>query len=189
MLFHLALFGAIAGALFAVAHGPVAMRDAAGLALGVAAWAVTAALEHRVQPRKPGTTDAADTPWRVLALVMLQLTLPTAALTSRYSAPALTLGALLLACGAALRLWSLAALGRHFTWTTGLVAGHVVVRSGPYRYMKHPNYLGSVIFALGVAVAAGSTAALAPVAVLAAAAAVTARHEEGYLRTNLPGYH
>ncbi len=39
------------------------------------------------------------------------------------------------------RLWVVASLGRR--WTTRLIvpAGMAPVRRGPYRYLRHPNYL------------------------------------------------
>ena len=60
-------------------------------------------------------------------------------------------GAPIAALGAALRLWA---------------AGHVeksreVTSSGPYRYTRHPLYLGSTIVGVGVAVAAADLVARA----------------------------
>lgn len=188
LLFHLALVGGAAAALFAASHRPLLPADGAGVVVAALAWAFTAALEHRIQPAKPATAHAADSPWRAFALVMLQLTLPVAALTARFDARWLAGGAALLALGAGLRLWSLAALGPHFTWTTGLIPGHTFVKTGPYRYLRHPNYLGSVLFAAGIALASGRPWAFVPVGLLAGAVAVTARHEAAYLRGRLPGY-
>jgi len=39
------------------------------------------------------------------------------------------------------RIWTMAALGRF--WTTRIISlpGAPVVRSGPYRFLRHPNYL------------------------------------------------
>ncbi len=60
-------------------------------------------------------------------------------------------GALIAVPGEALRLWA---------------AGHIekgreITRSGPYRFVRHPLYLGSTIMAIGFAVAAGSGAVVA----------------------------
>lgn len=56
----------------------------------------------------------------------------------------------LLAAAAAMRFWVIGTLGRR--WTTRVICwpGRPVTRSGPYRYLKHPNYLAVVveIFAL-----------------------------------------
>ena len=39
------------------------------------------------------------------------------------------------------RIWVIASLGRH--WTTRLIVlpGAPLVRRGPYRFVRHPNYL------------------------------------------------
>ncbi len=86
------------------------------------------------------------------------------------------------------------------TWSAGLIAalageclriwaaGHLekgreVTRSGPYRFVRHPLYVGSVVIALGVALAARSASAALVLALymgLTIAAAV--RTEEAQLR-------
>jgi methyltransferase len=51
---------------------------------------------------------------------------------------------IVLAAAAALRLWAIATLGER--WTTRIVylPGAAPVESGPYRYLRHPNYLAVV---------------------------------------------
>jgi protein-S-isoprenylcysteine O-methyltransferase len=74
-------------------------------------------------------------------------------------------GMALIATGSWLRRRAVAALGRHFTMRMGIVPGHRVVRSGPYRWLRHPNYAGLVLIAFGTAIALAS-----PLAIAAAAA-------------------
>ena len=82
-------------------------------------------------------------------------------------------GTLVAALGAALRLWA---------------AGHVeksreVTSSGPYRYTRHPLYLGSTVVGLGVAVAAANFwLGLAIVGYLASTLTAAMRSEEAHLR-------
>lgn len=173
---------------FAIGHDGFPLADFGGVALGCLAWAAVAAVEAWVQPTPPVTVAAEDSAWRKRALNAL-LTLPfAAAADAAYHPAALVAGGLLLLMGAALRIWSLASLGRHFTWTTGIVAGHSVVTSGPYRYLKHPNYLGNALFAAGIALAAGSRVAWLLVGVLTVCVIFAARHEAAFLRKHLPGY-
>jgi methyltransferase len=40
-----------------------------------------------------------------------------------------------------LRAWVMTSLGRHWTTRVIVVPGRPLVRVGPYRYLKHPNYL------------------------------------------------
>lgn len=44
-----------------------------------------------------------------------------------------------------LRYWTIAALGSHWTTRIVVVPGSRVVRSGPYRFFRHPNYLVIVL--------------------------------------------
>jgi methyltransferase len=44
-----------------------------------------------------------------------------------------------------LRIWAMASLGRYWTARIIVVPGAPLVRKGPYRYMRHPNYLVVVL--------------------------------------------
>ncbi|HYU78090.1 MAG TPA: isoprenylcysteine carboxylmethyltransferase family protein [Vicinamibacterales bacterium] len=75
--------------------------------------------------------------------------------------------------GEALRVWA---------------AGHLeksreVTRSGPYRWTRHPLYLGSAVIALGIAIASASAAAASLIIVYVATAFPAAiLAEEAHLR-------
>jgi methyltransferase len=64
------------------------------------------------------------------------------------------------------RVWVIASLGRH--WTTRLIVlpGRPLARSGPYRFINHPNYL---IVAAEIAVLPLAFGAVAIAAVFSAA--------------------
>ncbi len=47
--------------------------------------------------------------------------------------------------GLALRHWAVACLGEHFRGTVDVRPGQPVVRTGPYRYLRHPSYAGGLI--------------------------------------------
>ena len=62
-------------------------------------------------------------------------------------------------CGLALTLvgyffmsWSVVALGRQFSVKVTIQAGHELVTGGLYTIIRHPRYLGILLFLLGVAV-------------------------------------
>jgi len=74
-------------------------------------------------------------------------------------------GAPTMALGAALHLWGARHLGANFTETIETRTFHELVTTGPYRWVRHPLYLGDMIETLGVAllsanvvVVAGATA-------------------------------
>jgi protein-S-isoprenylcysteine O-methyltransferase Ste14 len=82
-------------------------------------------------------------------------------------------GAVVASAGELIRIWA---------------AGHVeksreVTRSGPYRFVRHPLYLGSSIIGAGIAVASGSVLVAAlVVAYLATTIPAAIRAEEAHLR-------
>jgi methyltransferase len=51
----------------------------------------------------------------------------------------------LLGVAMALRYWAIAALGRRWTTRIIVIPGLPVVTGGPYRWLRHPNYLAVVI--------------------------------------------
>jgi protein-S-isoprenylcysteine O-methyltransferase Ste14 len=80
---------------------------------------------------------------------------------------------------------AIAAIGEGFrVWAAGhLQKSREVTRSGPYRWTRHPLYVGSGIIALGVVVAARSAlVALLGAAYIGITIPMAIRAEEAYLR-------
>lgn len=57
---------------------------------------------------------------------------------------------LIACCGFGLRIWAIRTLGKFFTFQIGIRDQHGLVRSGPYRLLRHPSYTGYLLFLLGV---------------------------------------
>ena len=66
------------------------------------------------------------------------------------------------ALGCVLRAWAVIVLGRFFTVDVAIHPGHELVRSGPYRVLRHPSYTGALLifFALGLQLRSGPALAL-----------------------------
>jgi protein-S-isoprenylcysteine O-methyltransferase Ste14 len=47
--------------------------------------------------------------------------------------------------GLGLRVWSVITLGRFFTWFITVYDNHQVIRTGPFRFIRHPAYGGALI--------------------------------------------
>ncbi len=95
-------------------------------------------------------------------------------------------GSVLLAVGLVFALVSVAVLGRCFGVLPD-VRG--LVTRGPYRYVRHPLYLGELVAALGVALGARRLAlALAVWVVSAALQLARTRYEERSLSAQFPEY-
>ncbi len=59
--------------------------------------------------------------------------------------------------GIAVRLWAIVSLGRFFRGTVHVQEDHQVVRSGPYRWVRHPSYTGVILAVSAFTVMLGST--------------------------------
>jgi protein-S-isoprenylcysteine O-methyltransferase Ste14 len=80
------------------------------------------------------------------------------------------LGVAVMAAGIVFRQWAIAVLGRFFSGVIGVQDQQTVVKSGPYRWIRHPSYTGVLIFVVGMGFALQSWAAvLANVAIFAIA--------------------
>jgi protein-S-isoprenylcysteine O-methyltransferase Ste14 len=70
-------------------------------------------------------------------------------------------GGLLIYAGIRLRRAAAEALGRHFTVALSVLDDHELVDDGPYRRLRHPNYAGLLLIALGTAIMVKSPLAIA----------------------------
>jgi methyltransferase len=75
------------------------------------------------------------------------------------SAPWIIAGAVLFAGAKALKWWAIASLGPAWTFRVIVVPGAALVTSGPYRYVRHPNYVAVAGELAGVALMSGAPVA------------------------------
>ncbi len=66
--------------------------------------------------------------------------------------------------------------------------GHHVIDTGPYRFVRHPGYVGSIANMLGMTVALGSRPALAAIIVISLVLVVRTAMEDRTLQAELDGY-
>jgi protein-S-isoprenylcysteine O-methyltransferase Ste14 len=62
-------------------------------------------------------------------------------------------GVFIMISGVAFRRYAIAVLGRFFTATVQIQKDHQIINTGPYRYIRHPSYLGILVLALGNGIA------------------------------------
>lgn len=70
------------------------------------------------------------------------------------SATALAVGGVLFAVGKLIKWWAIVSLGPRWTFRVLVVPGDPLVVTGPYRFLRHPNYVGVVGELAGAAVIA-----------------------------------
>ena len=119
--------------------------------------------------RVPGNAEARDRGSHLLIIILfllgiglafaLSFVLPHAAIPwHRKSIFFIAIG--LMIVGIVFRRYAISMLGQFFTVDVAIHAKHTVVDTGPYRYIRHPSYSGSLITQLGLGLALGNWASL-----------------------------
>ena len=85
--------------------------------------------------------------------------------------------------------WAMAS-NKYFSTVVRIQAerGHTVCTGGPYRYMRHPGYIGSIVSFLGLPLFLGSSWALIPAGLVTLTVIVRTALEDRTLQAELPGY-
>jgi protein-S-isoprenylcysteine O-methyltransferase len=68
----------------------------------------------------------------------------------RFGVWGLWAGAAVALSGMALRVWSIATLGRYFTYVVKVTPDQKVMQTGPYRLVRHPSYTGALLTGIGI---------------------------------------
>lgn len=66
------------------------------------------------------------------------------------------LGLVLAASGVAFREWAVLSLGSFFTVAVTVVEGQTLVERGPYHWLRHPAYSGSILTLVGLPLSLGT---------------------------------
>jgi len=98
-----------------------------------------------------------------------------------------TPGALLFLLGSLLGTWTLV-VNAHAETTVRIQDAHSVVTGGPYRFVRHPMYVGTVVGLPGTALMLGSGWALLPMALIIMLFVWRTAREDRALRQELVGY-
>lgn len=202
VLLILCLEAAILGILFGVA-GRYDLPWCWGMAathaacMGAYVWAMDPDLRReRLQPGGDRNDGRAHDRWFRLAMIPLVLLhLVVAGLDLRLgwtgSLPPLVhiVGLVLLAAALLLAAWAVRT-NRFFSSVVRIQhdRGHHVITGGPYRFVRHPGYLGMLAGALGGAIGIGSWWSLLPLAPLVLVVVMRTWREERLLMQSLAGY-
>jgi protein-S-isoprenylcysteine O-methyltransferase Ste14 len=91
-------------------------------------------------------------------------------------------GVVLYIGGGVLRMWPVFVLGKRFSGLVAIQAGHTLVTTGIYRFIRHPSYLGLLVNLLGWALAFRSLIGVLLAALALIPLVVRIRAEEAMLR-------
>jgi protein-S-isoprenylcysteine O-methyltransferase Ste14 len=147
-----------------------------------------------------GKPQAGGKRWDMIALTIFGLSwllmLVLGALDRRYGwtppLPSIAhiIGNVLVIIGFAILTWSMAS-NRHFEATVRLQTdrGHQVMTGGPYRHVRHPGYVGTIMaFYFGMPLALGSAPMIIPALIGLVTMVIRTALEDRTLRAELPGY-
>lgn len=97
------------------------------------------------------------------------------------------IGVVLMIAGMLFRGWAVRVLADYFTVDVTIRSDHRLIREGPYRWLRHPSYTGSLATFYGFALALGNVLSLLVIVVPVTAAFLRRiRIEEGVLADAFP---
>ncbi|MCE5360562.1 isoprenylcysteine carboxylmethyltransferase family protein [Candidatus Igneacidithiobacillus taiwanensis] len=103
--------------------------------------------------------------------------------------PWTTLGVGLLVLGYVIRFWAITTAGKAFSFDLRVEENQKLVDDGPYRYVRHPSYTGSLVAFLGIGFLSESLfASVILMMTLFFFYRVRIKREESILTANLSGY-
>jgi protein-S-isoprenylcysteine O-methyltransferase Ste14 len=92
-------------------------------------------------------------------------------------------GVVVTAVGVAFAIWARYCIGQFWSARVTLKEGHRLIRSGPYRFVRHPIYTGMFFGTVGTALIVGNWGAVLGVLLMLAAHSLKALREEALLIT------
>ena len=117
------------------------------------------AAANEVLQRQRGGIEAAGDVYRVMRLVYpgaFLLMLVEQALGGEPARAVTAVGVAIFAIAKALKWWAILALGSSWTFRVIVVPGAPLVVSGPYRVLRHPNYIAVIGELVGAALMTGA---------------------------------
>jgi len=91
------------------------------------------------------------------------------------------LGVAIMASGVAIAFWARFHLGANWSGVVTLKEGHELIRTGPYRTIRHPIYTGILLAFLGNVIEVGQVRGLIGLLIIWLSFYVKARREESFL--------
>jgi protein-S-isoprenylcysteine O-methyltransferase Ste14 len=154
-------------------------------------WGISARNVKETRWREPLASQLLHRLPLILAAILLAVPawLPRV-LTKRFLPEGLfpALGAVLLAAGLGFSVWARRHLGRNWSAQVVVKEDHTLIRSGPYRHVRHPIYTGILLAFLGTVVTIGEWRGLLAFLFAVVSFAMRSRAEEQRMGQIFPEY-
>ena len=98
------------------------------------------------------------------------------------------MGVALVVIGVAFAIWARRTLGSNWSAAVTVKEGHTLVRTGPYKVVRHPIYTGMLIGFLGTAMVIDETRGVLAIVLATAAFVYKSRVEEHRMQATFPAY-
>jgi len=149
-------------------------------------WFLAAFRQNRVQKREPAAERFVHILFMIGGFALLFSSDPRfGRLNQRFLplSPLLDLaGILLAAAGVAFAIWARGNLGKYWSAQVTIRQEHRLIRTGPYRFIRHPIYTGMLLALLGTVFAIGEYRAILGFAIIILGFIKKARKEESFLQ-------
>jgi protein-S-isoprenylcysteine O-methyltransferase Ste14 len=154
--------------------------------LAAAGWTKTTRWRESAASRATYTLAAPTALWllgpaRLLPAILHQRIFPASPLLA-------WLGAAVTAAGLGFNIWARLHLGRNWSGAVTVKEDHELVRTGPYRRIRHPIYTGIILALVGTAVTLGERRGLLALVVVTLALIRKLRLEEARMSETFPDY-
>ncbi len=132
--------------------------------------------DARKSVKRPDSQDRGSITWLLtVQMIALFIAYPIAFIRAwsfpeRAQLPLFVVGILLMVSGSLLRRYCWRTLGKYFTGDVQAQRDQPVIRSGPYRWVRHPSYTGGMMLFIGVGLALGSWVSVVLLAIATIAA-------------------
>jgi protein-S-isoprenylcysteine O-methyltransferase Ste14 len=159
-------------------------------AVWIVGWTIAAIGIKRARWRESRATAIYNRLPVILAIVMLinPRWLPVS-LTYRLIPPGPelpALGTILVAAGLLFAVWARVHLGRNWSGAVTVKENHTLIRSGPYRFVRHPIYSGILLAFIGTALAIGAPYGFIAMVLMLLGFGLKLRVEEARMRETFP---